>query len=142
MDAVLALERELGVSQVMAQVLVRRGLGAPAAARAWLEAADEHAAGDLPGVAEAVAVILGHVERGTRITVHGDYDVDGVCSTAILVRVLRALGAEPDWHLPSRMDDGYGLSDATVDRLATRGTGLLVTVDCGITAVAEVARGW
>ena len=124
----------------MAQVLVRRGLGTAAAARAWLEAGDEHPPGDLPGVADAVAVILGHVERRTRITVHGDYDVDGVCSTAILVRALRAVGAEPDWHLPSRMEDGYGLSAATVDRLAGRGTGLLVTADCGITAVAEVAR--
>jgi single-stranded-DNA-specific exonuclease len=139
-DAVLALERELGVSHVLAQVLVRRGLGDPAAARAWLEAADEHPAAALPGVTEAVAVILGHVERGTRITVHGDYDVDGVCATAILVRALRALGAEPDWHLPSRTEDGYGLSAATVDRLAARGTGLLLTADCAVTAVDEVAR--
>ena len=49
---------------------------------------------------------------GSRITVHGDYDVDGVCSTAILVRGLRTLGAEVDWYLPSRMDDGYGLAAA------------------------------
>src|SRR3954452_22873235 len=102
----------------MAQVLARRGLAEPAAARAWLRAADEHPPGDLPGIAEAVAVMLGHVERGTRITVHGDYDVDGVCSTAILLRALRALGAEPDWHLPSRTEDGYGLSAAAIDRLA------------------------
>ena len=70
---------------------------------------------------------------------HGDYDVDGVCSTAILVRALRALGADPTWEIPSRFDDGYGLSAATVERLAAGGVGLLVTVDCGITAVAEVA---
>ena len=70
---------------------------------------------------------------------HGDYDVDGVCSTAILLRALRALGADPTWEIPSRFDDGYGLSTATVERLAASGVGLLVTVDCGITAVAEVA---
>jgi single-stranded-DNA-specific exonuclease len=71
--------------------------------------------------------------------VHGDYDVDGVCSTAILVRALRGLGANVDWYLPDRASDGYGLSMDTVDRLAARGTRLLVTVDCAITAVEEVA---
>ena len=84
-------------------------------------------------------MILGHVARRSRITVHGDYDVDGICSTAILVRALRTLGADVDWYLPSRIDDGYGLAAATVERLAARGTDLLVTVDCAITAVAEVA---
>ena len=62
-----------------------------------------------------------------------------ICSTAILVRALRTLGADVDWYLPSRIDDGYGLAAATVERLAARGTDLLVTVDCAITAVAEVA---
>ena len=70
---------------------------------------------------------------------HGDYDVDGVCSTAIVVGALRALGGTPTWEIPSRFDDGYGLSGATVERLAASGVDLLVTVDCGITAVAEVA---
>jgi single-stranded-DNA-specific exonuclease len=65
--------------------------------------------------------------------------VDGVCSTAILVEALRALGADVDWFLPSRREDGYGLAAATVARLAARGTRLLVTVDCAITAVEEVA---
>jgi single-stranded-DNA-specific exonuclease len=80
------------------------------------------------------------VRRRSRITVHGDYDVDGICSSAILIRALRTLGADVDWYLPSRIDDGYGLAAATVDRLAARGTDLLITVDCAITAVDEVAR--
>ena len=91
------------------------------------------------GLREAAAVILGHVGRRSRITVHGDYDVDGITSTAILVRALRTLGADVDWYLPSRIDDGYGLAAATVERLAARGTQLLITVDCAITAVDEVA---
>jgi single-stranded-DNA-specific exonuclease len=136
----LALERELGVSAVVAQVLVRRGLAEPAVARAFLEGADEHDPWAFAGIGAAVALILDHVARGSRITVHGDYDVDGVCSTAILVRGLRTLGAEPDWYLPSRTEDGYGLSGATIGRLAARGTRLLVTVDCAITAVEEVAQ--
>ena len=93
------------------------------------------------GIDRAVEVVLGHAAAGTRITVHGDYDVDGVCSTAILVRVLRALGADVDWYLPSRTEDGYGLAAPTVRRLAERGTRLLLTADCAITAVDEVARG-
>ena len=71
-----------------------------------------------PGLARTAWRVLEHVERGSRITVHGDYDVDGVCSTAILVRALRTLGADVDWYLPSRIDDGYGLARATVERLA------------------------
>ena len=71
---------------------------------------------------------------------HGDYDVDGVCATAVLVRALRSLGADVGWYLPSRSEDGYGLSAATVARLCESATRLLVTVDCGITAIDEVAQ--
>jgi single-stranded-DNA-specific exonuclease len=136
---VLALERALGCSSALGQVLVRRGLGDPAAARAFLAARDEHDPGLFDGIGEAVAVIERHVAARTRITVHGDYDVDGVASTAILVRALRALGADVDSYLPSRTEDGYGLSLHTVQRLAKRGTKLLVTTDCAITAIDEVA---
>jgi single-stranded-DNA-specific exonuclease len=136
---VLALQRALGVGFVVGQVLVRRGLGDPAAARAWLEAREEHPCAAFAGIDRAVAVVLDHAGRGSPITVHGDYDVDGVCSTAILVRALRALGARVDWYLPSRTEDGYGLSAGTVERLAARGTRLLLTADCAITAVEEVA---
>ena len=133
------LGRELGVSHVLAQVLVRRGLGDPVAAQRFLAAEDAHPLDAFGGLRDGAGVILGHVARRSRITVHGDYDVDGICSTAILVRALRTLGADVDWYLPSRIDDGYGLAAATVERLAARGTDLLVTVDCAITAVAEVA---
>ncbi len=133
------LETHLGVSHALAQILVRRGLGDPAEARAWLKADEEHAASEFAGIAEACSLVLGHVEAGSRITIHGDYDVDGVTSTTILVKALRALGADVDWFLPSRSEDGYGLSTATVERLTKRGTALLITVDCGITSVDEVA---
>ena len=82
--------------------------------------------------------VLGAIEAGQQITVHGDFDVDGVCATTILVSTLRELGAECDWLIPDRLADGYGLSPANVERLAERGTQLLITVDCGITAVEEV----
>ena len=138
-DATRRLEHELGVSGVLAQVLVRRGFTDPAAAQAWLAAEDRHDLSSFAGLADASALVRRHIAAGARITVHGDYDVDGMASTAILVRALRELGADVGWFLPSRTEDGYGLSAATVERLAARGTRLLITVDCGITAVDEVA---
>ncbi len=140
------LERALGVAPVVAQVLVRRGLCEVEEARAWLRADEAHPPEAFAGMAQAVDVVLGHVGAGGRITVHGDYDVDGVSATAILVRTLRLLGADVDWFLPSRTEDGYGLSGRTVERLAARGTRLLLTADCAVTAVDEVAAaraaGW
>ena len=138
----LALERELGIGHVLAQILVRRGLADPADARAFLEAGEAHDPGAFGGIEQVLGAIRGHLGPGRRITIHGDYDVDGVCATAVMIRALRSLGADVGWFLPSRIDDGYGLSGASIERLAERGTTLILTVDCGITAVeeAETAR--
>jgi single-stranded-DNA-specific exonuclease len=129
----------LGVSRPVGTVLARRGLADLDEARRFLAADERHDPHTLPGIPQARELILDHLRRGSRIAVFGDYDVDGVCSTAMLVRTLRALGGDPIWELPSRFDEGYGLSAAAVDRIAARGTRLLVTVDCGVTAVTEVA---
>jgi single-stranded-DNA-specific exonuclease len=137
--AALTLERELRISHVLSQILVRRGLSAPGPARAFLAAQEAHEPGEFAGIDATLALIRRHIAAGTRITVHGDYDVDGICATAIMIRALRSLSANAGWFLPSRLDDGYGLSLRTVERLAQRGTELLITVDCGITAVQEVA---
>ncbi len=136
---VAQLQRQLGVSGALAQVLVRRGLSRPERAEAFLAADERHSPWDFSGMRAAVELILAHVRDRTPITIHGDYDVDGICSTAVLLRALRRMGAVVDSYLPDRMTDGYGLSATTVERLAARGTRLLVTVDCGITAVEEVA---
>src|SRR5262245_58047211 len=88
----------------------------------------------------AVERLRGAVSRGARICVHGDYDVDGICATALGVLFLRELGADVVWHLPSRFEEGYGVSRDTLARLADDGVGLVLTVDCGITAVEEVAE--
>jgi single-stranded-DNA-specific exonuclease len=139
-DAAEAISRELGLSRVAGQILARRGHDTPDLARAFMRAADSHHPTLLNDAAEACRLILGHIERGSRIVVHGDYDVDGVCATAVMISALRRLGADPSWYLPSRFEDGYGLNGETVERLAREGTGLIVTVDCGVTAVDEVER--
>jgi len=143
---VRVLAQALGLSETTASVLVRRGLGDPEEAKAFLAAVDPgHDPFLLGQVEEACALIRRAIADGERICVHGDYDVDGICGTALTVTVLRGLGADVDWHLPSRFEEGYGVSGATLDRLADEGCGLVLTVDCGITAVAEVeaarARG-
>jgi single-stranded-DNA-specific exonuclease len=135
-----ALGRELGISEITASVLVRRGYGDSEEAKAFL--AGEQPLHDpflLGDMATAVDRIRDAIAGGRRICVHGDYDADGICATVLAVLVLRELGAEVEWHLPSRFDEGYGVSSATVERLAEEGCGLVLTVDCGITAVAEVA---
>ncbi len=138
-DRVAHLQRELGVSDPLAQVLVRRDLAEPARARAFLAADELHPYTAFAGIELAVRTIARHLDARSTITVHGDYDVDGVCSTAVLVRALRELGADVDWFLPDRGADGYGLSAQTVRRLAARGTKLLITADCGISAAREIA---
>src|SRR5579862_9817066 len=138
---VRSLAAELGISRTTAAVLVRRGLGDAAEARAFLEGSlpghDPLALGDM---AEAVAAIRAAVARGARICVHGDYDADGICATSLAVLLLRELGAEPSQHLPSRFEEGYGLNGQTLARLAQEGVEFVLTVDCGITAVDEVAE--
>ena len=137
---VAALAEALRIGEITASILVRRGLRDPDGARAFL--AGERAPHDpflLGDMAVAVERIRAAIAAGTRICVHGDYDVDGICATALAVLTLRELGAEVDWHLPSRFEEGYGVSGETIARLADEGCGLLITVDCGITAVEEVA---
>src|SRR5918999_416178 len=138
---VVALAKALGVSEITAGVLVRRGYDDPDAAEAFLSAArpehDPFLLGDMRG---ARAAIRAAIDDGRRICVHGDYDVDGICATALAVLVLRDLGAEVEWHLPSRFEEGYGVSRETLARFASEGCGLLLTVDCGITAVEEIAE--
>src|SRR5438477_3226026 len=136
-----SLARELGLSEITASVLVRRGYGDPEQARAFLAGEqplhDPFLLGDMPAAVERIRAA---VAAGQRICVHGDYDVDGICATVLAVLVLRELGADVEWHLPSRFDEGYGVNGNTLERLAGEGCGLVLTVDCGITAVEEVRR--
>jgi single-stranded-DNA-specific exonuclease len=95
------IARDLGLSPATAAILARRGCATPEDARRFLSADERHDPFAFAGMEATCDLILGHVERGSKILVYGDYDVDGVASTAILVRALRALGADPKWHLRS-----------------------------------------
>ncbi|HSS05473.1 MAG TPA: single-stranded-DNA-specific exonuclease RecJ [Solirubrobacterales bacterium] len=133
------LAEELGLSEPVAITLVRRGYRTPEAARTFLDADESHPPNAFRSMGAVVETVSAAIQERRRITVHGDFDVDGVCATTILVGTLRELGAECDWLIPDRIADGYGLSASNIELLAERGTQLLITVDCGITAVEEVA---
>jgi single-stranded-DNA-specific exonuclease len=135
------LAEALDVRDATAAVLVRRGYGDPETARAFLAAEPRgHDPFLLGDVEAACALIRTTIAAGRRICVHGDYDVDGICATVLAVTALRSLGADVEWHLPSRFEEGYGVSSETLTRLSREEFGLVLTVDCGITAVDEVAE--
>src|SRR5262245_47554846 len=140
-DAAGTLAQALEFSETTARVLVRRRYDDPDEARAFLEGAlpghDPFLLGDM---AAGVDAIQNTITSGKRICVHGDYDADGICATALAVLILQELGADVVWHLPSRFEEGYGVQRETLARLADEGCGLVLTVDCGVTAVDEIAE--
>jgi single-stranded-DNA-specific exonuclease len=143
--AVAHLARELHVPPRFAGLLLQRGYGVPGAARRFLRPRREdlHDPALLPDLPRAAARLADAVRAGETIFVHGDYDVDGQCATAILTRVLRHAGGTVVPFVPHRVRDGYDLSGAGVSAAAGAGARLLVTLDCGTTALDAVrsARG-
>jgi single-stranded-DNA-specific exonuclease len=138
-DRIAALERSAGVPAVVAQLLLARGIHDPAAAQLFLEPklAGLRDPDLLPGVPAAADLLLEAVRAKRRITVYGDYDADGMTATAILLRCLRLLGADVSFYLPHRVDEGYGLNDDALRKLAGQGADVIVTVDCGIASLRE-----
>jgi len=134
-----ALERAARVPAVVAQLLLCRGLDDPATARDFLDVklSNLRDPSELPDADVAADRIYRAVAERERITVYGDYDVDGMTATAIMTRCLEMLGAGVGYYVPNRMDEGYGLNDEALSRLAEQGTKLVVTVDCGVASVSE-----
>ncbi len=140
--AVRALATQLRVAPFIAELLTRRGLATAPEAASFLDPRLKTLSDPflLPDMDRAVDRLLAAVDRGERIVLYGDYDVDGVTSLALLTRVLRAFGGKPECFLPLRMDEGYGLSADGVARcVETFHPQLLVAVDCGTSSVAEIA---
>ena len=107
---VRAVAEGLDLSEPVAVTLVRRGYRTPDQARAFLAADESHPPSAFDSMAAVVAQVRAAMTAGKRISVHGDFDVDGVCATAIMVSTLRRLGAECDWLIPDRIGDGYGVN--------------------------------
>ncbi len=137
--AIERLSRDLRVSPIVAQLLLNRSLSEPDVARRFLGCplSGLYEPERLPGVPEAVERLWAAVQEKRRLCVYGDYDVDGVTATAILLTCLKLLGAQAEFHVPHRLEDGYGLSSETLQKLAEAGVQTVVTVDCGIASVAE-----
>jgi len=126
-------------SPLIAQLLHNRGIDDPAAARRYLHPRlqELYPPEQMPGAVQAARILSDAVRDRQRIVIYGDYDVDGITGTAILWHALRTLGADVDFYVPHRLEEGYGLNADAVARLAAEGAQVLVTVDCGITAVEE-----
>jgi single-stranded-DNA-specific exonuclease len=139
---VSVLVKTLGLSPLLAQGLLNRGLSDPESIRRFLEPRLQQLADpfQLPQMADAVARLYRARRQQERLVIFGDYDVDGVTSTALLHEVLTTLGWQVDYYLPHRLDEGYGLSQDGVENcLAKFQTTLLLAVDCGSTAVDTIA---
>jgi single-stranded-DNA-specific exonuclease len=135
------LATTLNLPPLLCQLLINRGITAPEAARTFLSPSLH----DLPdpfllhGMERAVQRLLTALQHGEQIAIYGDYDVDGVTGTALLVTFFGELGLTVPYYIPERTREGYGLNATAVEQLARQGVRLLLTVDCGITAVDEIA---
>jgi single-stranded-DNA-specific exonuclease len=136
------LAKSLKVSPLLAQLLINRGVTDAQAGAAFLrpKLTDLISPELMPGVRDAAKRIQTAVTQKQKITLYGDYDVDGITGVAILWQILKLLGAAVDYYIPHRIDEGYGLNVEAVESIAKAGTQLLITVDCGITAHAAAGK--
>lgn len=129
------LARQLKIPLLLAQILINRQVTDPLAANAFLnpKLTDLLPAETMPGVSAAVDRVQHALDEGEKITLYGDYDVDGITGVSILLALLTELDGRVDYYIPHRIDEGYGLNTGAIESLARSGTKLLITVDCGIT---------
>ncbi|MGL6075840.1 MAG: single-stranded-DNA-specific exonuclease RecJ [Fimbriiglobus sp.] len=136
------LAKQTQVSGVVAQLLLNRDISKPEAAKLFLSnpMTALHPPEMLPGADAAADRILAAIQAKKRICVYGDYDVDGTTGTAILLRLFRILEANAEFYVPNRIEEGYGLNIAAIRTLAESGVEMLISVDCGISALEPVAE--
>lgn len=134
------IAEEFGISPVLARLIRNRDVCGEEEIRKYLHGGleDLYAPELLKDMDKAVSVIREAISEGRKIRVIGDYDIDGVCATAILVRAFRALGAKADMAIPHRIRDGYGLNDHLIEQAAAEGVELIVTCDNGIAAAPQI----
>ncbi len=136
------LERELGVSPLVAHLLVQRAITEPAAAHAFLNPSlsQLHPPELMAGMREAVDRLRRAIDQREKILIYGDYDVDGTMAVVVLLTALRMLGAEVEAHIPHRLTEGYGMRAPVVEEAAARGFRVVISVDTGIREHAVLAR--
>ena len=134
------LSDRLDISRITARILANRGYDDPKRLKDFLDCSLEkmHSPYLFTDMKRAVARIEQAVDSVEKIVVYGDYDVDGITSTSLLLKYLRDLGAEVDFYIPNRLTEGYGLNKSALKKLAAQNTDLIITVDCGIKAKEEV----
>ncbi len=137
------LSRALGLHPLTSRILLGRNLGNPEMARQFLEPEFKHILPpqSIPGLEACADIIARAVTEHKKITIYGDYDVDGITGTAMLHRFFKLAGADFNTYIPHRIEEGYGLSIEAVENIARSGTQVLLTVDCGITARQAVQAG-
>lgn len=141
-QTVLALADSLNISNVLATILILRNITNFHEAKTYFRPELESLYDPflMDGMQEATNRVIDAITNNEKIVVYGDYDVDGTASAALLYLFLKELDANVEVHIPNRLTDGYGLSNEAIDILAEKKTNLIITVDCGITAVEEVAH--
>ncbi|MBD3181023.1 single-stranded-DNA-specific exonuclease RecJ [Candidatus Poribacteria bacterium] len=134
------LASELNIPYLIAQLMVNRGIKDSDEGRRFLypKLSYLHPPSMMNGISDAVDRIKRAIDKGEKIWLYGDYDVDGTTSVSLLLTCLRHLGANVDYYIPHRLDEGYGLSSEGIKDLSSKGCNLLITVDCGISAIDEV----
>lgn len=139
-SAISEIASELGINPVVAKLLYNRGYTTPASAKAFVYMESEMLLDPfkMMDVERGIDAIADAIRRGERITVYGDYDVDGVTSVCTLYLYLKSLGAKVDYYIPNRAGEGYGVSTQAIDAIKENGSTLIITVDTGTTAVEEV----
>jgi single-stranded-DNA-specific exonuclease len=138
-EAAAELAARLRVSPLVAQILLNRGLREPDECQSFLRPNLKllHDPALLPNLPKAAARIAKAIRDGEKIVIYGDYDVDGITATAILWHAIRVLGGVAEFYIPHRIEEGYGLNDEAIAQLCDAGAKVIITVDCGITAIAQ-----
>jgi single-stranded-DNA-specific exonuclease len=140
-ELVAQLSDKIDLSPLMIQVAIERGIVTPEAARVYLQPESQQLPSPLaefPDLAKSVELLKAAIANEEKIAICGDYDADGMTSTALLIRALRHLGADVDYAIPSRMKEGYGINNRIVEEFAEEGVGLILTVDNGISAIEPI----
>ena len=134
------LSRALDISPALAQLLINRGLGDAEQARTFLRGGVSELYNPflMEGMHEAVLRIKKAIKNKEKVLIHGDYDVDGITSVALVISTLRNFGLDADYYVPDRITEGYGLGEAGVEKAVEIGASLVITVDCGISSYEEV----